>query len=71
METLKEASCVIPHSERHQFPSPRKKGPDAWHLFQCNPEDEVTKRMGTDIPVASSGNSQRIQIQLDKWPVTP
>ena len=38
METLKEASCVIPHSERHQFPSPRKKGPDAWHLFQCNPE---------------------------------
>ena len=41
------------------------------HLFQCNPEDEVTTRRGTDTPVASSGKTRRFQIQLDKCPVNP
>ena len=38
-------------------------------FFQCNPEDEVTTRRGTDTPVAWSGKSRRFQIQLDKCPV--
>ena len=41
------------------------------HLFECNPEDEVTTSRGTVIPGASSGKSCRFQIQLDKWPDTP
>ena len=35
------------------------------HVFQCNPEDEVTTRRGTDTSVASFGKSRRFQIQLD------
>ena len=32
------------------------------HLFECNPEDEVTTRRGTDTPVASSRKSRGFQI---------
>ena len=39
-------------------------------FFQCNTEDEVTTRRGTDTPVASFGKPPRFQIQLDKCPVT-
>ena len=39
-------------------------------LFEPNPEDKVTTRRGTALPVASAGKSHRNQIQLDKWPVT-
>ena len=41
------------------------------HLFECNPEDEVTTQRGIDTPVASYGKICRSQIQLNKWPVTP
>ena len=40
------------------------------HLFECNPEDEVTTGRGTDTSVSLSGKSRRFQIQLVKWPVT-
>ena len=69
--TREEALWVMPHSEKHHYPRSLKISPDAQAPLECNPEDEVTTRSGTDTPVASSGKSRRFQIQLDKWPFTP
>ena len=70
-ETRVEASCVVPHSQTHQFPRPLKISSDAWNLFECNPEDEFITRSGTDTLVASSRKRHCFQIQLDKWSDIP
>ena len=62
-------SCHIPKDT--YFPIHSTKVTMPGHLFECNPEDEVTKQRGIDTLVASYGNSRRFQIQLYKWHVTP
>ena len=69
LERKPRVSCHI--LKDTDFPVHSRKVPMPGHLFECNPEDEVTTRRDTDNPVASYGNIRRFQKQLDKWPVTP
>ena len=69
LERKPRVSCHIPKDT--DFPVHSRKLLMTGHLFEYNPEDEVTTRRGTDTLVASSVNSRRFQIQLNKWPVTP
>ena len=62
-------SCHMPKDTN--FPVHSRQVTMSGHLLECNPEDEVTTRRGTDTSVASSGKSHSFQIQLYKWPDTP
>ena len=64
LEMKPRGSCHI--QEDTDFPVHSRQVPMPGHLLECNPEDEVITRRGTDIAVASSGKSHRFEIQLDK-----